>query len=351
MNQLTAKIMELKAVQSLSFSDYAHISPCLVASWPSKDIVYESSGIRSVPSRAVVVGRLYHDILKSLDDLYDIGHERGVRQIRTIFAELLETYRSRYADLVSSDASAFEYWPEITAIVRSVTEIFELDLEEGIRPKREEPIRSSTLKMHGVIDELVESEDGILITEYKTTQDEARLREERHIDQVHFYSLLVSECLGKPVAARVRGLLGASVDVPIDDDRLAVISRRVKDFFRRAASVSDGDPVSDFCEVSVNTCPGCPYAFSCPAILEYSNPSIGKGLEVAVIDGVALRESDLFVSVVAGTVPSGEHRLIGAVGNVVPTETEETLVIGGLTYDEGQLRISATSRIAKLVQP
>ena len=350
MNQQTSKIVELRPVQSLSFSDYAHMSPCLVASWPSKRVVLESEGVGSAPSRAVVVGRFYHDMLKALDDLYDLGHEDGVRQIRSVFADLLNTYRLRYADLDAGDLSAFDYWPEITAIVRSVIEIFELDLEEGVRPKREESIKSANLKIHGVIDELVELENAVLVTEYKTTQDEIRLREERHVEQVHFYSLLVNEHFGKPVKARIRGLLGASIDVPIDDDRLVVMLRRVNEFFRRAGLVRQAKSIAELCDVSSRTCPNCPHALSCPVILESVNPSIGKGADIAVVDEVSQHESEMLVRVVSGTVPAGERVLVGAGPKAVLPETKERLIISGLTYAEGRLRTSASSRIAKIVQ-
>lgn len=346
----TTKISRLKAVKSLSFSDYAHLGRCRVASWPAKSVIMEI-GRSSLPvSRAIVVGLFFHDMLKSLDGLYDLGYEKGVLKIRSTFLELLRTYRSRFSNSLAIEPSAFDYWPEITAIVRSVIEVFELDLDVGRRPTREKSLKSKRLRMHGIIDEIYETSDSVVITEYKTTQDASRLAKERNIDQIHFYALLVREHYSKPIEAQLKGLLGASVEVPIEEDRLLLVSQRVERFFGTSRELGETSAIVDLCNVSAETCPNCAYRLSCPAVLEFANDSIGDENEIAVVDKISSRDAGIIAHVSAGTVPTGALVIDDSNIGISSIGTNCKLVMDGLTYDEGRLSPSVSSRFVELLR-
>ena len=346
--QKTSVIERLRKVESISFTDYDRFCDCLLGSWPNNLIEVEGGRAPSAISRAIVVGLLYHDLLKALDEIQGHDYEEGVREIRARFSELLELYRTRYEKSLSLDLSPFDYWPEVTAIVKSVIEVFQLQLDKGRVPVREKELSSKRLRMHGVIDELWETEEYVELVEYKTTQTPSRLANERHMDQIHFYALLVRDYYGKPVRAQLKGLLGASLTVSIEEDRLIAISQRVEGFFQRAGSIGETEAVIELCAVSPSSCPACAYKFSCPAILRCPNSSIGNGNEIAVVDRVVRDGEDLRVDVSAGTVPVGSWALDESSLPESLADCASKVVLGGLKCREGRLLPNSSTRAFEL---
>ncbi len=344
----TSKILRLSAVDSLSFSDYANLGGCLVRSWPGRHVLLEGQGSNSPKSRASVVGLFYHDMLKRLDGAYELGYEDGVRHIRSTFSELIGVYRSRYVDTLTAESTPLDYWPEITSIVRSAIQVFERDLDEDCKPTREKILKSERLRIHGIVDEILESNESVLITEYKTIQHASRLDQERHLDQVHFYTLLAREHYKKSVAARLCGLLGTSFEVNIEEDRLELISRRVKEFFERASGVAEESDVQALCDVSRETCPGCRYRRSCPAILGSSYPSIGDGHEIAVLSNIMVVDGKIVAKIIAGTIPIGHVRVVDPYAISLLKDLDGDLVVDELVFDDGELSFTTSSRIHQL---
>lgn len=348
----TSIISSLMPVRSVSFSDYKHFNRCLVASWPRNKVVFANKGISKPTSRAILVGLLYHEMLDALGDLYELDYESGVRCIRETFRQLITQYRERYADTLAVETSTIDYWPEISAIVQSVILVFERDLDMGLRPIREKPLTSEHLRMHGVIDEIIESTASITITEYKTTQDPARLDQERHLDQVHFYALLVKDYYSKRVRLRLQGLLGAFLDVPFDENRIAHILQNIQRFFEAADAINETSDVIDLCQVSRDTCPTCQYRLSCPAIFSSIHESIGSGNEVAILDNLPVTaDNEYVVEVLAGTVPRGKTSLDSSILNPSLNNTSGRVAVDGITVKDGQLVLSKSSRIRQLSFP
>jgi len=313
MISVASAILGVEAVEKLSFTDYLRSSSCLLKGWPRSRIVYSQGNERKSVSRPLLIGSFFHELLNGVTKLHDLPVEEGVQQIRVEYKKKVGIYKSLYPDFGDhSIDGGFDYWPEMSAILKTVIRVYRRDAESDVQPKRELELRSKSNPMFGIVDEVVETDAGIILREYKTTSNPASLLREQYIEQVHFYAILIYSVYGEfPSATYLEGLLGVTLEVELEPSRLTKICENVDSWIDRARqAVSRQDGVAGLCNVHPDNCTGCAYKLICPAIHSGDHDlSFGSTEELAVLQvlKIDVDNSVLYANVIGGTVPIGEN--------------------------------------------
>ena len=72
------KVIRVSEIDTLTFSTYKKIGKCILHGLPSANIELDGRTSSRVYSIGLLLGNLYHELLKRLDDLAGLDSERGI---------------------------------------------------------------------------------------------------------------------------------------------------------------------------------------------------------------------------------------------------------------------------------
>lgn len=304
-------VISVEKIEKVSFTDYMRNtgSDCLLREWPRSRLKYSARNLSIPTSRPVIAGLFFHEFLKDITGVYGPAVQDGVRKIRTLYKNKVNVYRSRYA---SSLTSGFDYWPEMSAILKTVIQIYKRDLKSGHHIRREVRIESPAERIYGIVDEVVRSGSEIVLREYKATRDMTNLTQEQYIDQLHFYAILIRAKYGQsPKEMHLEGLLGLACQIELEEERISRIENEISAFLTRTDSAfKNSEKVTSYCVVSQVNCQGCMRKMSCPEVLfgdHHVSLEHGNDVTLVRVTDINHEESSLIVDVIGGTLPISDN--------------------------------------------
>ena len=286
-------------IRLISFTDLSRESRCPLQSLPRSCVSIEGAPSTHAPSRPLIVGRFFHEMLKDSACYMEDPINVGVRSIRRLYKDKVTKYKREYEGADTQPSLGIEYWSEMTDVLASVIDDFRVCRRQRIHPKREEYIAYTDAAMHGIIDEIVVTTDGIAVREFKATKSLEALVSDRHIDQLHFYAALIEAEYGEPpTSMHLQGLLGISQTIHVDEVRKRTLQERAKAFISRINRKIDESPtLSAICSPDETVCSSCAYSAFCPGLIhgthDFDLPEERKTVVIRVREGLA--------NVVAGT--------------------------------------------------
>lgn len=188
----------------------------------------EPGGDGPAPARrrtgaATAVGRAVHATLQIVDlegaDLDDLARvEADAEGIPQAADDVVRLVRSALASSVVSDAAKARHWRELyVAAPVATSEAAEgavtRDSVDG--PAAGAPGGTGSVLVEGFIDLIFESDDGLVIVDYKTDRIDVGAIDRtvgRYRLQLAVYALAIEQVLGRPVARAVLVFAGAGVD-------------------------------------------------------------------------------------------------------------------------------------------
>ncbi len=177
------------------------LSPSRVESFLSCPMAFRFSSIEKLPeppSAHMTRGSLVHRALELLFTL-----PAPLRTDEAAFGSLdvaIEEYRSDpdFTDLALTDAQSLVFHAQSRDLVRAYLQMENpRDVRDiGLELRLEAPVGDLTLR--GIIDRLeLDSDGGLVVTDYKTGRAPSANHEQRRLSGVHFYSFLCEALFGR----------------------------------------------------------------------------------------------------------------------------------------------------------
>jgi len=293
------KITISSPIQLVSFTDLSRASRCALHSLPRSSVSIEGASSTRAASRPLIVGRFFHEMLKDAVCYLQNPVHIGVRSIRQLYKDKVAEYKTEYEGTDAQAPLGIEYWSEMTDVLATVIDDYRVCHEKGIDPKREDYIAYNDAAMHGIIDEITITKDGLAVREFKATKSLEILVTDRNIDQLHFYAALIEAKYDEPpTSMRLQGLLGVAQEIHFDAVRKRLLQERARSFIDRInRKVDESSTLASLCSPDETVCLACRYSTFCPALINGNHdlnfPVDRKTVVVQVREGLA--------SVVGGT--------------------------------------------------
>ncbi len=153
------KVTSVSEIDVLTFSTYKKISKCILHGLPNANIEVDGTLSSRVFSVGLVLGNLYHELLKKLDNLEGLDSEEASEKLSNYLDEYASKAERLYGTGKSSPANSFRLRREVNDIYLSVWQKY-LEQKKGVgRYIREEEFSSDEDRLKGILDELY-LEDG-----------------------------------------------------------------------------------------------------------------------------------------------------------------------------------------------
>ncbi len=320
-------ITKISGVGRTSFSDYIRwkSATCSLKSWPSSGIAVSPHLPQPNIGRSVIVGFFFHELLAEICGIHGIAYDEGIRSIRDLYKYKIEDFKVRFSPSLQELSPAFDYWPEMSSVLKTVQSIYERDSELESSPEREVPIEDTINHLFGILDEVESTSNGITVREYKTTRDIENLTQDKYIEQLHFYSILIRSKFGEyPDKLILEGLMGVTSEIQIDPSRIDTIIENIKhleyldlsNFDRKYSTKQVASP-------NEIDCAQCRFNIACPSLLRDKQPwSLGNKKEIAIVQvqEKLAEKGAIRVSVIGGTIPESDSSAIELIRSNVEIE-------------------------------
>ena len=163
-------------------------------------------------SPAILLGRLYHSLVKAVADVGRPGASTDAI-LNDVFPRVAQEFRSRYPNF------NLEYDPFVQRIYDTVARYIDFKFDSFRQLFVETEISSSDQLLFGTPDWVMIQGGRTSLIDFKLTTNLERLRTSKNMSQLSFYAYLVEEAYGQyPVSISLVGLNGIRVEVPIPRD-------------------------------------------------------------------------------------------------------------------------------------
>lgn len=204
-------------------TDLAGYGSCLLSSVPAR-YVTAGGGSRKSLTEQQIAGFCFHDLIQKARSLQAANKREARVALRRFFFRLIEDYSYKYAAALANISRPLSKWKTLTDSYYTAERILlETPGKDSFYENEKKLVNPST-NLFGRPDELLISTDAIRIRDYKLKYRTSSLADPRFYDQLHFYAILASEKYpNRELQLEVHGLLGASLEVPLELDRLDTI--------------------------------------------------------------------------------------------------------------------------------
>ena len=215
------------------------------------------------PGEAALVGTFVHRVLELLCE--GPAAERTADRARDLAARAWPetTANPEFRDLGLDEAAERQFrWKAWTAIEA----LWGLEDPAGVDVRATEQHVATEVggvPFRGVIDRLDDTDDGLVVTDYKSGNPPRHDRRDAALDQVLLYAAAVEATTGeRPVSARLIFLGGAQdiVQAPVDDERLASATSGLATTW---AALERDCSRDEFAPNAGPLCGWCPYVDRC----------------------------------------------------------------------------------------
>lgn len=309
MDSFILGIHDLDPLKSISFSDYYRMKYCLFSGGVKLRDPHKIADGKNKAKRGLIVGRFLHKLLEYITPEVYLADNRNML-IRQYYYSLVDKFNINYEDPVYGGPISIEYWGEIgTALKFAINKAQQFSQSTG-KVDREIKLYSKDEALFGVIDELIFSKKGDILTEYKATLKYSNLTSDKNIEQVLFYAGLFKEKWNRyPKKILLESLNAKCFEVIANDNVVYSIHSQARNFMGRVNRVfSDKKSIESLCNPNEKYCNSCKFRNSCPSLLN-NNVEIflGKNNEVVIFKpSKIVDDTKMNCDVIRGTIPKIE---------------------------------------------
>jgi hypothetical protein len=314
--QSLPQIKACRPLERISFSNYSGMKYCLLKGLPLSCIEFTGQSPLFLKSKAQLLGIFLHSMLERVFELRKCDRSELPNRLKKEFIEQLLKLEEHAEYSWRLGTNTFSKLPEVGVIFGHISDIVFaeriLEQKDGsmftISP--EKALTSKDKLLFGKVDVLMESDEEIIIIEYKTGSifEDAFLKNEYFL-QVHFYAELVHEKYGKyPNYLLVKETKGKQFKMPPDIEEAKRLGRHAREILNRYNSIiRNNEPLENIAKASNEACPRCHYQQFCPEYWANYNRIEMTGQiqslkirELELIQGISSYKSSLKAQILGG---------------------------------------------------
>jgi hypothetical protein len=229
-------------------TDLQRVSPCPLASIPNRYLNFRSRS-EQFKTREQISGIFFHKLIEMARAYVNLDKRVGVYKLRKYYFDLLEEFSASFGSSLDHIPLPIQKWNALADGLSTAEKILLEPINPATSVENEITLCSAVPRLQGIIDEIQIASDRILIRDYKLAYKSNALLKPRFVDQLHFYSILVSKIYpGLELRMELVGLLGAKIFVPVDQDRVKAVETKALGLFDSMRGIgANRTPVDEIC--------------------------------------------------------------------------------------------------------